>query len=127
MKKIIFVLVSLLVFAACKNNEKSNESADETVADVETARYEGDFIYFEDAAVLKGDSFIYGVELNDKSKELADQVAQYKTEDYDMVKVVVKGDVHPKAEGADGWDEILTIKEIVYVAKKPTKEDVRIE
>lgn len=130
MKKIIFVLLSAVVFTACKNNDKSNDTADtEVVSETETEskRYQGDFIYFEDAAVLKGKSFIYGVKLNDKAKELAEQVAQYKEEDYDMVNVLVKGTVTPKPEGADGWDEILTIEEIVHVSTKPTKEDIRIE
>lgn|SRR5690554_6945770 len=132
MKKIIFVLLSVVVLTACKNNEKSTENTEETTTNENTSetegkRYQGDFIYFEDAAVLKGKSFIYGVEQNKKAKELAEQVAQYKEEDYDMVNVLVKGTVAPKPEGAEGWDEILTIEEIIHVSTKPTKEDIRIE
>ena len=74
---------------------------------------EGDFIFLEDAAVLKGDKFIYGVTIDDLSKQLADKVKASKSSDFDMVPVAVKGNVSQKPEGQEGWDEILTITEIV--------------
>lgn len=124
MKKTIFLLAALVVFISCKNTEKQ-----ETENEVEnvSAEIKGDFIYFEDAAVLKGSNFIYGVEMNDKAKELAGQVEQYKTEEYDMISVIVKGQVNPKPEDKEGWEEVLTIEEIIFVDNKPAKEDVRIE
>ena len=92
--------------------------------------YQGEFIYLEDAAVLKGRNFIYGVTLDEKAKELADQVAPVKNEDFDMVAVVVKGVVSKnpnlKAEG-EGWEEVITIKEIIAVSDKPAEADIKIE
>ena len=59
--------------------------------------------------------------------ELAKQVAPVKETEFDMVEVAVKGIITPKPEGQEGWDEILTIKEIVMVSKTPSKIDIKIE
>ncbi|HZH68937.1 MAG TPA: hypothetical protein VFD80_00615 [Flavobacteriaceae bacterium] len=119
MKKALFLMVALMAITACKNEKE------QTVA--ESQELEGDFIFFEDVAVLKGNTFIYGVTINDKARELAEQTAQVKAEDYDMVSVKIKGKVHPKPEDEEGWEEIVTIEEILFVDDKPVKEDIRIE
>src|SRR5690554_4483084 len=119
MKKVLFLMVVLVAFTACKNEKEQ--------AVAESLELEGDFIFFEDVAVLKGNAFIYGVTINDKARELAEQTAQVKVEDYDMVAVKIKGKVHPKPEDEEGWEEIVTIEEILFVDDKPVKEDIRIE
>ena len=65
----------------------------------------------------------------DKTEDetLADKVKAVKSSDFDMVPVAVKGKVSQKPEGQEGWDEILTITEIVIVGSKPSKIDVKIE
>lgn len=118
MKKMLLLLVITMTVVACKN-ENSKTSND--------PQFEGEFIYIDDGAVLKGDTFIYGVTLDDMAKELKDKVAPIKKDDYDMVAVVVKGIVEKKAEGADTWDEILTITEIVSVSDTPSEADIKIE
>ena len=60
-------------------------------------------------------------------RKLAKQVAPVKNDEFDMVEVVVKGVVNPKPAGDDGWNEILTIKEIVSVSDKPSPADIRFE
>ncbi len=118
MKKVFVLLFSVLVLSSCKNNEESSQDDIEITAD---------FIYFDDAAVLKGSDFIYGVKLNDKAKELSEKVAPVKNDEYDMVSVVVKGVVSKKEEGQEGWEEIVTITEIVKVSDRPSNPDVKLE
>ena len=89
--------------------------------------YRGDFIYLGDAAVLKGNKFIYGVTLDEMATELADKVKSVKESDFDMVPVAVKGSINRKPEGVEGWDEIITITEIVLVGSKPSKIDIKLE
>ena len=115
MRKIVFLLTLFVAFAACKEKEE--------IKDLVTL--EGEFIYTADAAVLKGAQFIYGVELNDTAQELADQVAPVKRDEFDMVPVIVKGKIS-KNEG-EGWDEKVTIYEIVSVSDTPAEADVKIE
>ena len=122
MKKVLFLFVISIAIASCKNSEekKTEDTSNMT-------SYTGEFIYLDDAAVLKGDTFIYGVTMDDMAAELADKVAPVKSDEFDMVEVVVKGVVNPKPDGTDGWEEIITIKEIVSVSDKPSPADIKFE
>jgi len=128
MKKITLLVALALLIFSCKNTEEkdpklvSNETSDSKIT-----IYQGEFIYLADAAVLKGSNFIYGVTLDEMSEELAKQVETVKKEEFDMVPVIVKGIVSKKPEGQEGWDEILTIKEILSVSKTPSKTDIKLE
>ena len=133
MKRIFLELALSLIVVSCKNNEeKQSESTDETTQvvtgeDINIKNYKGEFLYLADGAVLKGSSFIYGVTLNEKAKELAERVKPVKVDSFDMVPVFVKGSVSKKAEGAEGWEEIITIDEIINVGKKPAEADIKFE
>lgn len=87
----------------------------------------GEFIYLSDAAVLKGDNFIYGVKIDQKTKELADLVASKQRDKFDMVPVTINGVIHPKPEGTEGWEEIITIKEILKIKEPTTEGSIKIE
>ena len=113
MKKIIVLLCFIGVFASCKNDSKTTDS-EITEVSVGGSEISAEFIYIQDAAVLKGQSFIYGVVLDDKAKELAEKVKSFKKDQYDMVPVVVNGIIKPNPV-SDGWKEIVEIKEIVKV------------
>lgn len=106
MKKVALILITSLLLISCK----------------ESTTYEGEFIFLEDAAVLKGDSFIYGVQLDNKMQELATIVKPLQRDKFDMVPVVIKATIAAKKKGTEGWDSIITIKKIIEV-KAPTSED----
>jgi hypothetical protein len=135
MKKMFLLIVLSIGIISCKNTEEKQAEgvatsvADEaSIATGETLdNHRGDFLFMEDAAVLKGDNFIYGVTINEMSKELAKQVESIKEDEFTMVPVFVRGFVKTKPIGADGWDEILTITEILNVSLIPAKEDIKIE
>ena len=133
MKKILFfILISIITFSCKNNTEKSSKKVDKSDTSVEIVNpkdkiYSGDFIYLGDAAVLKGNKFIYGVTLDEMATELADKVKSVKESDFDMVPVAVKGSINRKPEGLEGWDEIITITEIVLVGSKPSKIDIKLE
>ncbi len=127
MKKIFLMLALSAALFSCKNSEEKKEGDSVTTENSENLKtYTGEFIYTADAAVLKGNNFIYGVTQNEKAEELAKKVAAVKKEDYDMVPVVVRGEISKKPEGSEGWDEILTIEEIVNVSDKPSAADVKL-
>ncbi|MCX2679835.1 hypothetical protein OOZ15_07795 [Galbibacter sp. EGI 63066] len=101
MKKLIALSLFLLTLSGCEK---------------ETAQVlEGDFLYFADAAVLLTEEENYGVVIDKKMYELADQVALLKSEPTEMVLVVVRAKVSPKPKGAEGWANQLTIIEIIKV------------
>lgn len=114
MNRFLILILSVVVLTACQNK-------------TEEVELQADFIYFEDAAVLKGNDFIYGVKLDSKAKELAGKVEPVKNDQYDMVSVTIKGIINQKEENAEGWDEIVTITEIISVSDKPSEADVKIQ
>ncbi|MBX2829520.1 MAG: hypothetical protein KTR22_15250 [Flavobacteriaceae bacterium] len=131
MKKSLLLIAFALtaVLFSCKNTEEKTAAQEETphVLNSEYKMYSGEFIYLADGAVLKGSNFIYGVTLDEMAQELADRVKPAKKEEFDMVPVVVKGIVSKKQDGEEGWEEILTIKEIVNVSDTPAEADIKIE
>lgn len=130
MKKVLFLFVLSAIMVSCKNSEEKNTEELDTAeqeAAAEFKSYRGEFIYLDDAAVFKGNTYIYGVTMDEMAAKLAEQVAPVKNNEFDMVHVVVKGVVNPKPEGDDGWDEILTIKEIVNVSNVPSPADIKFE
>ena len=108
-KKIFFSFLLFLFLACAKEN---------------TREVDGEFLVVADAAVIKGDNFIYGVKVDDKMKELADQVKKYKKDVFDMVPVKIEGVLTEKKSGAEGWDTIVTIKKIISVS--PPRETSKI-
>ena len=133
MKKLLVILTLSIVLFSCKNSEEKTTVNNPEVEITENNNatkdvlYKGDFIYIADAAVLKGSNFIYGVTLDDMATELAKQVKPVQETEFDMVEVIVKGTISPKPEGQEGWDEIITIKEIVKVSSTPSKIDIKLE
>ncbi|WP_405250993.1 hypothetical protein [Dokdonia sp. Asnod3-C12] len=121
MKKIVFLLIASLSLASC--NQKSTEDSSSTSYEV----IEGEFIYLVDAAIIKGDSFIYGVALDNKMHELATIVKPLQRDEYDMVPVIIKGIINPKPINEEGWDFIVTIKEIVEVKAPTADTSIKLE
>lgn len=130
----LLCLFTLLLTGACKNETKNNqaetevtETADNLKDGTDYKTFKGEFIYTKEGAVLMGKNFIYGVKMDMMAEILSRQVAPVKVDSNDMVAVVVRGEVGPKEKGAEGWDEILTIKEIVAVNNRPSEADIKIE
>lgn len=118
-KKLFFSIAVSLFLLSCNTSQKEQE------AEVETIKAE--FFYMDNAAVLKGNNFIYGVVIDDMALKLAQKIAPIKNDEFDMVPVVVKGVVAPKPENEEGWDHRVTIKEIIEISSKPSQSDLKIE
>lgn len=129
MKKFFLLAALFTVLISCKNGEeKQAETTEVSTENPENLKvYRGEFLLLADGAVLKGDSFIYGVTIDEMTKKLGESVKPVKRDSFDMVPVFVRGIVSPKPEGADGWDEIITIKEIISISDKPSEADIKIE
>lgn len=115
MKRGIFLILCALVVLGCQETKK------------DTVTVEGEFIYLGDAAVLKGDTFIYGVKIDKKTEDLAQTVKPLQRDDFDMVPVIIEGIINKKEEGVEGWEEILTIVKVLEVKAPKGKAPIRIE
>ncbi|WP_143019265.1 hypothetical protein [Salinimicrobium catena] len=118
--KLFALLIGLFMFSACGDETKEEiEPAVPEVAQDSLTTIEAEFIFLADAAVLKGRSFIYGVEMDSVSRELIKKVEPLKRDEFDMVPVVVRAKVieNPRQEG---WDEIAQIREILEIPERQT-------
>ena len=130
-----FMIISLLAvfFVGCKQDTKKEEVKETETTKVEETKntngivtLKGEFIYIADAAVLKGNDFIYGVELDSMSMKLAEEVKPLKREDFDMVPVMVKAKVKPNP-AKEGWDQIIEIKKILKVSAPTGEEAIKVK
>jgi hypothetical protein len=118
MKHLLFFVFAILVLG-CKNNSKSTTEISDELTTVK-----GNYIFFEDAAVLQNDVEIYGVFLNALAKELNEKAAPLKTTDTDMVSVEVKGIISNKKDADILWENKIEIVEIISVSAAKETENI---
>lgn len=118
--KLLAAVIGIFMLVACGNETKEEiEPELPEVSQDSLTTIEADFIYLADAAVLKGRSFIYGVELDSVSRELISRVEPLKRDEFDMIPVIVRAKVIENP-GQEGWDEIAQIREILEISEKET-------
>lgn len=125
---LLIIFLSGIGFSACNSTGESKELPEleesfEAIGEV----YEGDFVYTPEAAVLVGKSFIYGIEINDKAKELGEKAEKIKNNEHDIVPVTLRGVVNNKPEDSDGWDKILTITDIIEISDTPVSTEIQLK
>ena len=118
MKHLLLFIFAVSVLG-CKNTSKNNAETSDNLSTIQ-----GNYIFFEDAAVLQNDAEIYGVFLNDMARQLNEKAAQFKETDTDMVSVEVKGIVSAKDDPKILWENKLEIVEIISVSKAKKTEDI---
>ena len=120
--KNLLMFVFVITVLGCKNNPKNNNETPDN-----TEIIYGNYIFFDDAAVLQNDDEIYGVFLNDLAKELNKKAAPLKTNETDMVNVKVRGIVSTKDDPKILWEKKLEIVEIINVsAAKETEKILKL-
>lgn len=121
MKKTALFFILLLSFTACKEmvTHSTNATAKEEVI-------EGEFLYWNNAAVLKTKTELYGIVIDEKMHELDKSCKPLKKDEYDMIPVTIKGIVK-KNPLPKSWAEVIEIKEIISVAKPKEKENSTLQ
>jgi hypothetical protein len=134
MKPCFLVLYIAVVLTACKNDEKDTTTAPDDAAhgsvNEGTTIVRGEFIFFEDAAVLTTNSEIYEVVQDAKMQELKQQAQKLKKSKTDMVVATLKVVVvtNPKrAKTADVWEKAIEIKEIMEVKAATSSTTINIK
>ena len=117
MKKRFFAILTTFALLTGCGGDSAPEDIDMTpvVAKDSLQTVEGEFIYLSDAAVLKGNNFIYGVQLDSLSLNLADSVELLKRDEFHMVPVKVKGKIIQNS-GGEGWEELIQIREVLEIS-----------
>ena len=122
MKKLLFILLLVLFILSCKDN--SEKTTQDNTDDKETEQdtvptVTGKFFFTEEDAILRGDDFIYNVEIDSLSRVLAKQVEAYKTDDFEMIPVKVKGRLK-QSPRQTGIERNIELKEIVAILADST-------
>lgn len=116
MKKQLLVILSLLALTACGSDSTEDLQLQESQVLVDSIpTLEGEFIFLAGEAVIKGDTFVYGIEMDSLALQLADQVEGYKKDKFDMIPVKVKAKVKRNPR-ANGWDELIEIRELLSIS-----------
>jgi NhaP-type Na+/H+ and K+/H+ antiporter len=118
MKHLLLFIFAVSVLG-CKNTSKNNAETSDNLSTIQ-----GNYIFFENAAVLQNDAEIYGVFLNEMAKQLNEKAAQFKVSDTDMVSVEVKGIVSTKDDPKILWENKLEIVEIISVSAVKETENI---
>ncbi|MDR5591524.1 hypothetical protein [Christiangramia sp. SM2212] len=124
MKKLFGLLILSLILFSCQDEERKelmNGPEVEKVPD-SIQVLEGEFIYTADAAVIRGENFVYGVTLDSMSQVLSDKIAPLKKDDFQMIPVTVKAKIVPNPE-QEGWEEVIEILQIVEVPEMEKVSD----
>ena len=122
MKKLLFVFLLVSFILSCKDN--SEKTIQDNTDDKETEQdtvptVTGKFIFTEEDAILRGDDFIYNVEIDSLSRVLAKQIESYKTDDFQMIPVKVKGKLK-QSPRQTGIERNIELKEIVAILADST-------
>ncbi|WP_406685537.1 hypothetical protein N1F78_07410 [Seonamhaeicola sp. MEBiC1930] len=107
MKKLIILFLCFFTFLNCR---KSGEIIS------------GNYVFYEDAAVLQTDSIIYGVIINDKAQELNKQAEPLKKQPTDMVRVEIRGTINKQKHESILWEDKIEITEIFNLEAIPNED-----
>jgi hypothetical protein len=134
MKPCFLVLYIAVVLTACKNDEKDTTTAPDDAAhgsvNEGTTIVRGEFIFFEDAAVLTTNSEIYEVVQDVKMRELQQRAQKFKKNEIDMVVATLKVAVVPnpkRVKSKDVWEKAIQIKDIMEVKAAASSETINIK
>lgn len=117
MKKALFLIVVLMAFGSCKNDQKSSVVEDQSQDQPDVRELTGNFTYYADAAVLQTKNELFGVVEDAKSLELVKMAEPLKDQPTDEVKVTLKVKVTKKPEHEEGWEHRVEIIDILTVSK----------
>lgn len=131
MKKVILYLFAIVVVISCKNNsEKTTEIDVESSEKTEKQSdgltlLKGDFVLYEDAAILQTHREFYGVFVTDKTLELDQLVKKYKKAETDMIPVEIRGRISTEKHDKIMWPNKVEIIEILNVYEpEPESNDI---
>ena len=78
----------------------------------------GDYVFYDNAAVLQTNKNVYGIVINEKVNELNQRLTSIKKDEFDFIPVILKGRLENKSKDEEGWSVKLEITEIVEIINK---------
>jgi hypothetical protein len=140
MKYLFYLILAVFALVGCKENTPEEPVTEDSSVEVAKTqeipvpkgqqKLVGDFYCqtSDSIAVLTTRKAIYAVRFDEKAVQLNEAAQALKKEEYDMVQVTIHGTVEPnpyKLENGEGWDEMVTIKNIIEVSPASMKNVIR--
>jgi hypothetical protein len=119
MKIYKILILFLLISFSCdskQNKVVSNEVVETKNNDL--IILSGDYVFYNNAAVLQTNKNVYGIIINEKVNELNEKLSSIKKDEFDFIPVILKGRLKNKAKNDEGWSVKLEITEIVEIINK---------
>lgn len=128
MKKLIFILTLIFAITACDNDQgPAPEPLPIMTAEDSIKVYEGNFITAGNAAVLKGNQFVYEVRIDSISTALKQDLQKnYETNNAGVIPVRVKGKVIENPMPV-GYSQAIEIKEVLEIRGKKKSEQTEVQ
>ena len=114
----ILILFLLITFSCDSKQDKvvSNEVVETKNNDL--IILSGDYVFYNNAAVLQTNKNVYGIIINEKVNELNEKLSSIKKDEFDFIPVILKGRLKNKDKNDEGWSVKLEITEIVEIINK---------
>ncbi len=127
MKNFLFILLLFSFLVAC-DDETENTPKPEIEATVVDSiqNYIGNFITVGNAAVLKGDQFIFQVKMDSTATGLKAGIENYVLQNPNVIPVEVTGKV-VENPGVDGYSQLIELREVVKIFAERKEEIVKTE
>jgi len=119
MKIYKILILFLLISFSCdskQNKVVSNEVVETKNNDL--IILSGDYVFYNNAAVLQTNKNVYGIIINEKVNELNEKLSSIKKDEFDFIPVILKGRLKNKDKNDEGWSVKLEITEIVEIINK---------
>ena len=118
--KIYKTLILILLFSFSCNSKQNKVVSNEVI---ETKNNDliilsGDYVFYNNAAVLQTNKNVYGIIINEKVNELNEKLSSIKKDEFDFVPVILKGRLKNKDKNDEGWSVKLEITDIVEIINK---------
>ena len=118
--KIYRILIFILLFSFSCDSKKDKGVSNKVV---ETKNNDliilsGDYVFYNNAAVLQTNKNVYGIIINEKVDELNNKLSSIKKDEFDFIPVILKGRLKNKDKNDEGWSVKLEITEIVEIINK---------
>jgi hypothetical protein len=117
MRRFFEIMIVAILFVSCQDDEQKELNPEPVTAKVQDSLevLQGDYVYVADAAVLRGENFVYGVKQDSIAMLLSEKVSNLKSDDFEMIPVRVRAKITPNPT-LKGWDEIIEIREILEIS-----------
>jgi uncharacterized protein YktB (UPF0637 family) len=115
-KVLIFVL--FFSFSCDKKQDKIVSNKVVETKNNDLIKHSGDYVFYNNSAVLQTNKNVYGIIINEKVNELNDRLSSIKKDEFDFIPVILKGRLKNKDENDEGWSVKLEITEIVEIINK---------